>query len=117
VPAGEPLERHADWIRDIAWAPSMGLPVSVLASCSQDKQVIVWTSENHGPYSPKPLSSEPFPDVVWKVSWSPMGLLLAVAYGDDKISIWKQTLEGEWICQNALDEKTQSLVSNGPQHL
>ena len=29
------LEAHSDWVRDVAWAPSVGLPKSVIASCSQ----------------------------------------------------------------------------------
>ena len=29
------LDGHSDWVRDVAWAPSVGLPKSVIASCSQ----------------------------------------------------------------------------------
>lgn len=29
------LEAHSDWVRDVAWAPSIGLPTSTIASCSQ----------------------------------------------------------------------------------
>ena len=29
------LEGHSDWVRDVAWAPSIGLPRSTIASCSQ----------------------------------------------------------------------------------
>ena len=29
------LEGHSDWVRDVAWAPSIGLPKSIIASCSQ----------------------------------------------------------------------------------
>lgn len=29
------LEAHSDWVRDVAWAPSIGLPTSTMASCSQ----------------------------------------------------------------------------------
>ena len=31
----EKLEAHTDWVRDVAWSPSVGLPVSRIASCSQ----------------------------------------------------------------------------------
>jgi len=31
----EKLESHTDWVRDCAWAPSIGLPRSKIASCSQ----------------------------------------------------------------------------------
>lgn len=29
------LEGHSDWVRDVAWAPSIGLSRSIIASCSQ----------------------------------------------------------------------------------
>lgn len=29
------LEAHSDWVRDVGWAPSIGLPTSTIASCSQ----------------------------------------------------------------------------------
>lgn len=32
------LEAHSDWVRDVAWAPSIGLPTSTIASCSQVRQ-------------------------------------------------------------------------------
>ena len=31
----EKLEGHNDWVRDVAWCPSIGLPISRIASCSQ----------------------------------------------------------------------------------
>lgn len=36
---GEKLEAHIDWVRDVAWCPSVGLPLSRIASCSQ---VRIW---------------------------------------------------------------------------
>jgi protein transport protein SEC13 len=39
------LELHTDWVRDVAWAPFSGLPVNVIASCSQDKTVVIWTED------------------------------------------------------------------------
>ena len=34
---------HADWVRDVAWAPSHGIPSHCIASCSEDKTCIIWT--------------------------------------------------------------------------
>ena len=34
----EKLEAHTDWVRDVAWSPSVGLPVSRIASCSQVRE-------------------------------------------------------------------------------
>ena len=30
----ETLDAHSDWVRDVAWAPNVGIPVSTIASCS-----------------------------------------------------------------------------------
>jgi protein transport protein SEC13 len=91
------LEGHQDWVRDIAWAPSIGLPNTYLASCSQDKTVIIWTQDAPtATWNKKYLLNEPFPDVVWRVSWSTSGNILAVSTGDNKVTLWKENLEGEW---------------------
>jgi protein transport protein SEC13 len=29
------LEGHSDWVRDVAWAPNVGMPRNYIASCSQ----------------------------------------------------------------------------------
>ncbi|KAJ3385542.1 GTPase-activating protein S13 [Entophlyctis sp. JEL0112] len=95
------LAGHSDWVRDVAWAPSIGLPASYIASCSQDKTVIIWTKDasavaTGGQWTRKPLKAEPFADVVWRVSWSHAGNILAVSSGDNKVSMWKESLEGEF---------------------
>ena len=41
----EKLEGHTDWVRDVAWCPSVGLPVSRIASCSQDCKVMIWSKD------------------------------------------------------------------------
>ena len=43
-------------------------------------------------------SSGKFPDVVWRVSWSLAGNILAVSCGDGKVSLWKENLRGVWEC-------------------
>ncbi|XP_077980980.1 protein SEC13 homolog [Glandiceps talaboti] len=92
------LEAHSDWVRDVAWAPSIGLPHSTIASCSQDGRVIIWTSDDstNSMWTPKILNK--FNDVVWHVSWSVTGNILAVSGGDNKVSLWKESLEGQWVC-------------------
>ena len=39
-----------------------------------------------------------FPDVVWRVSWSLAGNVLAVSCGDGKVTLWKENLKGGWEC-------------------
>lgn len=102
------LEAHSDWVRDVAWAPSTGLPKTYIASCSQDRRVIIWTKSlataagsaagdeaSGGQWSYNVLNT--FDDVVWHVSWSIMGNILAVSGGDNKVSLWKETPEGRWM--------------------
>lgn len=107
----ETLEGHSDWVRDVAFAPGVGLPRTYLASCGQDRTVLIWTQDAPGQaWNKKALDPAPylsggtategkFPDTVWRVSWSVTGNVLAVAAGDGKVSMWKESLKGgEWEC-------------------
>lgn len=88
------LEGHSDWVRDVAWSPSI-LSKSYIASASQDKTVRIWTSDvsNPGQWASQQLE---FDTVLWRVSWSPSGNILAVSGGDNKVSLWKENLKGQW---------------------
>ncbi|CAG8693838.1 14891_t:CDS:2 [Cetraspora pellucida] len=100
------LEGHTDWVRDVAWAPNVGLPKSYLASCSQDKTVYIWTQDTPtSSWNKKPLRNDKFLDVVWRVSWSLSGNVLAVACGDNKVTLWKENLKGEWELLSELAEQ------------
>lgn len=96
------LDGHEDWVRDVSWAPNIGLPKSYIASASQDKTVVIWTKTSVSGQGQQqgqqptgwvktPLRDEPFADVVWRVSWSESGNLLAVSCGDGKIYLYKET--------------------------
>jgi len=85
---------HADWVRDVAWAPSIGLPSSTIASCSEDKTVAIWTETPDGQW--KKAKVLDFPAKVWRVSWSVMGNILAVSQGDNKVTLWKESVDGDW---------------------
>lgn len=88
------LEGHTDWTRDVAWSSSV-LFKSYIASASLDKTVLIWTQEgNKGPWKKQLLNL--FPDVAWRVSWSLSGNVLAVSCADNKVSLWKETLGGDW---------------------
>lgn len=39
---------HRDWVRDVAWAPNLGLPASTIASAGQDGRVIIWVESPPG---------------------------------------------------------------------
>lgn len=90
----EVLEGHTDWVRDVDWAPNIGLPKSYIASASQDKTVIIWVKEGNTPWKKIYLTEKPFQDVVWRVSWSLLGNILSVSCGDNHIYLYKETLKG-----------------------
>ena len=93
-------------MRDVAWAPSIGSSRTIIASCSQDRRVIIWTNEGSS-WTPKTLHT--FDDVVWHVSWSVSGNMLAVSGGDNKVSLWKEDIQGNWSCISDVNNKA------GPQ--
>eukprot|EP01111_Echinosteliopsis_oligospora_P000479 TRINITY_DN10526_c0_g1_i1.p1 TRINITY_DN10526_c0_g1~~TRINITY_DN10526_c0_g1_i1.p1 ORF type:complete len:309 (+),score=75.44 TRINITY_DN10526_c0_g1_i1:157-1083(+) len=94
---------HKEWVRDVCWAPNIGLPTNIIASCSQDSTVIIWTQEDvKSTWVPRTLPK--FTDAVWRVSWSVTGNILAVASGDNKVSLWKEGVDGEWKKIEQMDE-------------
>lgn len=56
---------------------------------------MLWTKDDSGsdwmPYQ-LPAFSAP----VWSVSWSLTGNVLGVASGNDKVTLWKEELDGSW---------------------
>lgn len=98
----EPLAGHTDWVRDVAWSPTV-LQKSYIASASQDKTVRIWTSDATNPqqWNVKVLQ---FETAVWRVSWSLSGNVLAVTGADNQITLWKENLRGEWECVKTMEE-------------
>lgn len=100
---------HQDWVRDVAWAPSTGMPCNTIASGSEDQSVFIWTqTERTGTWSRKILT---FDAPVWRVSWSMTGNVLAVSSGDHQVSLWKESLTKEWIQVSHLDDTTGGLTT------
>jgi len=90
------LENHSDWVRDCAWAPSVGMPGNKIASCSQDGRVIIWSNDGTPGSQWTSTVLHKFDDVVWHVSWSLTGDILAVSGGNNKVSLWKEGVDGAW---------------------
>ncbi|GAA6023740.1 hypothetical protein JCM10207_000241 [Rhodosporidiobolus poonsookiae] len=106
------LQGHQDWVRDVAWAPSVGVGKAYLASAGQDKTVFIWTQTDSRsawhrtalePTPAAPAAGQPAPaadgkfgDVVWRVSWSVAGNVLAVSSGDGRVTLWKESVKGKW---------------------
>ncbi|CEP23999.1 unnamed protein product [Cyberlindnera jadinii] len=98
------LEGHSDWVRDVAWSPSV-LVRSYIASASQDRTVIIWTQDQPGAVWKKQLlTEEKFPDVVWRASWSLSGNILAISGGDNRVTLWRENVDGKWESAGQIDE-------------
>lgn len=74
--------------------------------------MIIWTQDAPGAqWTKKLLKPEPFAEVLWRVNWSLTGNLLAVAGGDNKVTLWQQTLDGQWALVNELDERSGGVTA------
>ena len=95
--------RHSDWVRDVAWAPTLLPEQNMVASASEDGTVIIWKQSGLGnPWKPTLLHH--FDHPVWRLSWSMTGYLLAVSSGDSDVTLWKQGLDGKWTQVTTVEE-------------
>jgi len=103
------LKGHTNWVRDVAWAPDTGFTTSTIASCCHDGKVIIWQCKDldSGVWDSK-RTMHTFDDVVWHLSWSVMGDILAVSGGDNKVTLWKESHKGAWICISKQDTNKSS---------
>lgn len=103
---------HADWVRDVAFAPNGAVPYSLFASCSEDRSVYIWKLKGGGAQGHSPITVwEPtllqiFDSPVWRISWSITGSVLAVSTGDHQVSLWKQSVDESWMQISSIDEET-----------
>jgi len=111
IKSGEPnqeevLSGHTAWVRDVAWAPSIGLPYQTIASCSQDGKVIIWRQMPNEPFKEVAQLSTSPQEVVWRVSWSTTGNILAVTSGDNNVTLYTESLNNkrEWKPISRMDE-------------
>ena len=96
---------HADWVRDVAWRPNVGIPSNTIASGSEDRILNIWSQAMDG--KPWKISfSVNLNSPIWRLSWSITGSLLAVACGDNTISLFKESTDsGQWVLVNSLNEQ------------
>lgn len=83
------------WTKDSATAPwvSTALDPSTISST---------VPSTAAPAGASSTEKGKFPDVVWRVSWSLAGNVLAVSCGDGKVTLWKESLKGTWECVSEL---------------
>ncbi|GKY91201.1 hypothetical protein MPSEU_000092800 [Mayamaea pseudoterrestris] len=98
---------HSDWVRDVAWAPVLMQNHNVVASCSEDCTVLIWTQEGGADAEWKATLLHEFDAPVWRVSWSVTGHLLAVSSGDSDVTLWKADLDGKWLQVSTVDAQAK----------
>lgn len=97
--------QHTDWVRDVAWAPRVLKQDNIVASCSEDKTVLIWKESEDGTWEATKMHE--FEEPVWRVSWSMTGHLLAVSSGTSSITLWKSGLDGTWVQVETKDEAVE----------
>ncbi|KAF9006093.1 WD40-repeat-containing domain protein [Cyathus striatus] len=102
------LPSHQDRAWHVAWNPTKPL----IASCSADKSVRLYSYAQRSDSSPSAPPTLPFTllttihtehaKTVRAVAWSPSGTTLATASFDSNIAIWEEE-DGEWECMSTLE--------------
>jgi len=88
------LNEHENWVRDVSWSPiPTSTSHSIIASCSEDKNVIIWKEQNKKWIIGEKIKCDA---KVWSVSWSELGNILAVALGENKVELYKEGSDGKW---------------------
>ena len=95
---------HSDWIRDVAWSPSIIPNTNIIASCSEDRIVIIWTQKGGLGQDWVGVVMHTFDDPVWRLSWNMTGSILAVSSGDNNVTLWKQDMNEVWIQVTSVEE-------------
>jgi len=94
---------HSGWVRDVAWAPSVGLPVNTIATCGEDKMVHIYSQAGAGQgWVCKKLPA--LEAVAWRLSWSLAGSVLAISAADGKVTLWKEGLDCEWRLLDSIND-------------
>lgn len=118
----ENLHHHTKWVRDVAWAPSLGFSRQNVASCSEDGNVSVHTLEREQ-WRHKEVVHLQVP--AWRVSWSVAGNILAVSAGDNQARLYRESPEGSWDLVSRVgergavteDQRTPEAVANSLTYL
>ncbi|KAG7394910.1 GTPase-activating protein S13 [Phytophthora boehmeriae] len=104
-----PLYGHNDWVRDVAWAPNVGIPANLIASGSDDHTVRVWSQdEADGEWESHVVHT--FRSPVYRISWSLTGSVLSVAAGDDEVTFWKQFNNHEWAQISSVTDQGAAII-------
>lgn len=101
------LEGHQDWVRDVAWSPVQSNGCYTIASCGLDGRVVIWRTDNLDEKTWRENLIRQSDEPVYNVSWSPNGAVLAVASADNKISLYQERIQDNWV--EITDPSTDSI--------
>ncbi|CAK0802865.1 unnamed protein product [Prorocentrum cordatum] len=88
-------ERHVGNVTDVAWRPNLGLPTSVVATCTDEGMVATWVQELGG-HPWRLRSCWQVPGDARRLCWSAGGLLLCVSVGETSCLMFKEVVGGQW---------------------
>lgn len=89
---------HKDWVRDVAF--SSNPTATILASCSQDKTVVIRRLDHGGKFTdPWETSVTSFEEPIWRLSWSPCGTMLLATTASSQVVLLKpgKSFTDEWL--------------------
>ena len=87
APLRAPFKEHSDWVRDVVFSPDGANPFLYLASCGQDKKVVVRRIRQehvNDPTADWDTMTVLLDEAAWRLSWSPCGTMLLVTTGDSE---------------------------------
>jgi len=94
------LSDHSDWVRDVAFCPSIGAPYDILVSCSEDQTVNFYSNSGPGANDFKRIETKKHEGPVWRLSWNATGNMIAVtsASGESEstVDVYRENEQGIW---------------------
>lgn len=81
-------------MRDVAWAPNVGLKYEVIVSASEspEEPVIIWAKDKEWK---KVHTITDFQYAAWRVGWNPTGNVFTVSNGNNETRLYKLSISSE----------------------
>mmetsp|Transcript_41425 Transcript_41425/g.119876 ORF Transcript_41425/g.119876 Transcript_41425/m.119876 type:complete len:320 (-) Transcript_41425:58-1017(-) len=96
-------EQHSGTVRDVAWRPNVGIPSSLIASCTEDGLVATWSQEMEG-QAWQLRGSWRVGGAARRLAWSRAGTLLAVSVGGAGCELFREGPGAQWELVSNVDQ-------------